>query len=393
MSRHSHYFGSPSGCVTAVLPFALEALIGDWTSLRSPFVRNRPEEFSRGEWAYLIGELDPQRLDRYFSESFGPRISCPPNDVRVLFRPRGTVAVWLPNNVSLLGPLSTIALTLTGNRLLLKSGSGAANLTGTFLSSVMNHLRPGCLRSLLEDRVQHHRFDRHDPRNREWAEEADVRIVFGSDRAAAEIHGSASAKAAASISFTDRRSTVWMDPAACTDAVLISLIRVFTVYGTAGCSSPRSVVLLDATQEQCKRIRDRLLALWPEAAKEVAPPHLASANYLSWQMALAEGWDARLAPSNAAVLATGTRMLPSVEGPMFLPIVAAPLEHAVEDLPENIQTVGYALPGPLSPSWLELLASTRVKRFVPISKMHNFGPVWDGRSFWRECFEEVDLQL
>ena len=36
-------------------------------------------------------------------------------------------------------------------------------------------------------------------------------------------------------------------------------------------------------------------------------------------------------------------------------------------------------------------ACTRAKRVVPIARMHHFGPVWDGRGFWREAFEEVPV--
>jgi hypothetical protein len=390
MSDYLHYFESAEGARAAVFPFPLDELIDDWASLRTPLLRNKPASFNRTEWAYLIGELAPKRLASYVERSFGTQLQVAPPNVKTLFRPRGTVAVWLPNNVSLLGPLSAVALSLTGNTLFLKSGSQATDLTAEFLAVVHRHLRRGHLRSAIERRVRHETFDRNDERNRTWAEQAEVRIVFGADSTADEIHGMQPAKGA-SISFTDKRSTVWMEPCACTDEVLKNLIRVFAIYGTAGCSSPRSVVLLDGSGEQVNHVKQRLIELWDEAVRERPQQHIASSNYLCRQIALALGWDAELAGPNAAVIATGGPCLAEPSGPMFLPVSAATLEEAIAGLPANVQTIGYALTAPNDPRWLTVLGRTGAKRFVPISQMHHFGPVWDGRNYWRECFEQVDL--
>ncbi len=390
MSEYLHYFESAEGSRAAVFPFPLNEFIDDWASLRAPLLKNKPAAFNRTEWAYLIGELEPKRLASYVERSFGTQLPVAPPSVKTLFRPRGTVAVWLPNNVSLLGPLSAVALSLTGNSLLLKSGSQATDLTAEFLGIVHRHLRPGHLKSAIEQRVRHETFDRHDERNRAWAEQAEVRIVFGADGTADEIHGMQPSKGA-SISFTDKRSTVWMEAGAWTDEVLKNLIRVFAIYGTAGCSSPRSVVLLDGTCEQANQVKQRLIELWGEAVKERPPQHIASSNYLCLQTALALGWDAGLAGLNAAVIATGRAGLPEPSGPMFLPVTGATLEEAISGLPANVQTIGYALAAPNDPRWVSILGRTMAKRFVPISQMHHFGPVWDGRNYWRECFEQVDL--
>jgi hypothetical protein len=43
--------------------------------------------------------------------------------------------------------------------------------------------------------------------------------------------------------------------------------------------------------------------------------------------------------------------------------------------------------------YLHVAATTGLKRIVSISRMHRFGPVWDGQSYWRQAFEEIEVQL
>jgi hypothetical protein len=38
------------------------------------------------------------------------------------------------------------------------------------------------------------------------------------------------------------------------------------------------------------------------------------------------------------------------------------------------------------------MARARVKRFVPLSAMHHFGPVWDGYDYLLQLFECMELQ-
>ena len=89
---------------TAVaLPFALDELIRDWEAVRRAMRGPVPEPFARDEWAYLMSSLGATELRAVFSSAFGqPAPNEPANALAV---PRPSVAVWLPNNVSLLGPL------------------------------------------------------------------------------------------------------------------------------------------------------------------------------------------------------------------------------------------------------------------------------------------------
>src|ERR1044071_410988 len=113
MSETLHFFATPHRCTVVALPFALAQVLGDWGQLRKLMVRKVPEAFTREEWAYLAGFVDPENLQRCFLENFGDVVPGLTTGASILVRPRGTIAIWLPNNVSLLGPLVLILASLT----------------------------------------------------------------------------------------------------------------------------------------------------------------------------------------------------------------------------------------------------------------------------------------
>lgn len=339
-----------------------------WSGLRATMIRARPDAFTRDEWAYLIAFLDAGHLQEIVRSATAPN---------AIARPRGTVAVWLPNNVSLLGPLTLILLSLTGNEIFMKEGSRADALTLAFA----DYVRANGGAALLA-RTEILRAERNDPVVTERTAQADVVIVFGSDDAvtAAARHVRPGATL---IPFSDRRSEAWLSGRP-TDEVLVDLIKVFAIYGQAGCTSPTRVVVLDGNAEE---IRDRIVRLWPERLRN-REPHVASANVLAAQLAAAAGWDAALVPANTAVIAAGAAALDVPQAGLILPIVALSVDEAAASLPPNIQTVGHNVDAGTALAWLE---GTPVKRIVPIAAMHHFGPVWDGREWWRECFEWIEL--
>jgi hypothetical protein len=354
-------------------------------------VREMPSAFARDEWAYLITFLDHGNLLGIFEQSFGRSVSAPESPVRMMARPRGPVAIWLPNNVSLLGPLTVILLSLTGNPMRLKGGSQSEDLAGAFLEFARaNAVR--VLKSYLDGHVCHEVFDRDDLRHREMAATAMLRIVFGSDSAAEAIHALPHPLESMGFSFVDRRSEVWLEKSATGEPVLRDLLKVFAIYGQAGCTSPRRVLLLDGTHEDAIALRDRLVNLWPQVIKRPPAMNVASGNIMARQWAAALGWDARLAAQNGAVLAVGSVDTREFTAMMALMIVPATEAQALSSLPSNIQTIGYGVATHDDHRWLHLLARTSTKRFVPIGSMHHFGPVWDGQDFWRQAFEQLEIQ-
>jgi hypothetical protein len=391
MSEHLHYFEESGRRTAVVLPFELDNLLAEWAALRTRMIRRISPDFTREEWGYLVAFLNPDNLRGAFIEAFGMPCETTGGHASALARPRGSIALWLPNNVSLLGPLTVILLSLTGSHIRVKGGSRSEDLVDAFLRYVREHAHAGILTEYLEARVTHEVFGRDDPRNAEMAAHASMRVVFGSDRAAAAIHALAHPLASVGVSFSDRRSEVWVETDALTDEVLSALIKVFAVYGQAGCTSPGRVVVLNRPQADAVALRDRLCALWPHTLSRPIAPHLASQNVMARQWAAALGWDAALASGHHAVLAAGSYELPPVPAPLLLPIVAAPLEEAIACLPPNVQTVGRAVLEPDAPKWLSVLARTKIKRFVPIDRMHHFGSVWDGERFWQQAFEMVQI--
>ncbi len=386
MSDHLAHFTREDRACAVALGYDLEMRFAQWDALRVRMARGVPEAFTRDEWAYLITFFDRANLQLPFTQSFGQL--APAGRVSALFRPRGPIAIWLPNNVSLLGPLTLILTSFAARPIRVKSGSRSDDLCAAFLDYAVENLPAGELADWLRAEVKVERFGREDERNQTFAAAAAVRIVFGSDAAASAVHALPHPVASVGITFADHRSEAWVELAALDDAHLRTLIRVFAIYGQAGCTSPRRVVIIDGTIADCIALRARMIELW----REEAPMHVASQNILSYQLAAAAGWDAQLAPRHAAVLGVGTLAQDSMPGLMSLAIVAATATDAASSLPANIQTVGHCLRHAAAPEWLALLAQTPVKRWVPVAQMHHFGAVWDGVNFWQQLFEETLIQ-
>lgn len=392
MSSTLQFYRSPGGITAVHLPFDLTEVVAHWSGLRRIMARQKPESYTRDEWAYLISFLDAANLKSPFEDSFGEPAQNAADGIVRLLRPRGRIGIWLPGNVSLLGPLTVILLSLTGNRIRTKGTPRAEDLTGVFLEFARAHLPEGALRHHLTERVRHEVFDRTDPRNQETAAAVDVRIVFGSDDAVQSIHALDHPVDSVGFSFADRQSEAWLEKDAVSDEMLSDLIKVFAIYGQAGCTSPRRVVILGATSDEATAVRDRVRALWADVLGADPAAHVASENVMSMQCAAAHGWDAVLAPRNAAVLAAGALSLEPFPGRMALTFVPASLEEAIQSLPERIQTIGHGFSEPrLGGPWLDVLAQTGVKRMVPLARMHHFGPVWDGQAYWRQSFDEVEV--
>ena len=393
MPERVHYFKSLAGINALALPFDYQQSIEDWTALRKRMVREVPTEFTRDEWAYLTTFLDRENLFNPFLTTFGAATEALDQAPNLLYRPRGAITIWLPNNVSLLGPLTLVLLSLTGQPIHLKLGSSAQDLTGAFLQFAMANLPHGELKEYLTTNVKAETFSREDPRQQRLANDAQIRIVFGSDAAAEAIHRLPHPLESLGFSFVDRKSEAWVEQGALNEQVLTTLIKVFAIYGQAGCTSPKRVILLDGSETAARHLRDDLLDLWPTVILAEAPMHIASDNVMAEQWARALGWDARCTPENTALLAHGTRNLPGFDVLMALRVQSATRKQALADLPPNIQTIGHALESPNDPAWLKLLAGSHVRRFVNLSRMHHFGSIWDGQEFWRQCFEPMEVSI
>jgi hypothetical protein len=382
MSNTSVFRGT-LGTVHLSLPFELKSMLDGWGKVRSAMLKDVLDAFSRDEWAYLVAFLGKDSLMLPFEQSFGtPDSSAKSNSL--LARPRGPVGLWLPNNVSLLGPLMLIVVSLSGCPLRMKAGSRSEDLTGVFLDFARKHAPDGALSKYLRDRTRHEVFSSDDPRNREIAATSAVRIVFGSDEAAAAIHALPHPLDSTSISFSDRRSEAWLEPGRCDDATLRDLIKVFAIYGQAGCTSPSRVILLDSDLAATLELRDRLIALWPIVIRRRTAMNIASDNVRSWQLARAAGWDSILVSENRAVISVGDYSLKTHPSLMEMRIVPATAAEAGAALPKNIQTIGHALKD--SASLLNTLLGSNVARFVPLATMHHFETVWDGQDFFAQLF-------
>jgi hypothetical protein len=393
MYKHLHVFQMNRKVTAVALPFEVDSIIEDWHNLRKIMIKNIPAEFTRDEWAYLIAFLAKENLHQPFDSTFGNPLNIPSKPVSYLARPRGNIGLWLPNNVSLLGPLMLVLLGLSGNPIRAKAGSQSENLTGIFLNFALQNLLECQLKEFLAERVTIECFDRSDPRNQEMAAESSIRIAFGSDEAVKAIDSMPHPVESVSIPFIDRRSEAWVEKEALNDEEIEALIKVFAIYGQAGCTSPKKVVIIDGNMQEAVELQNRVIEMWPKIMTRLPPQHVASSNIMACQWARALGWEVGLTENNGAVVAAGTSKMPMFTSLMSLPITWATVEEAANSLPENIQTIGHAFKDSKATGLLKILADTKVKRIVPLSSMHHFGHVWDGYAFWRQLFEEVEVLL
>jgi hypothetical protein len=376
---------------TAVaLPFALEELLDGWAAVRRAMRGPVPEPFARDEWAYLMTFTGDAELRDVFRATFGEPAPDGPADALAV--PRGPVAVWLPNNVTLLGPLVTILLSLTGAATTFKVGGRAEDLTSPFVAWLREHAPVGPLRRWVREYVQMFAVERGDPRSLELAREAAVRIAFGSDEGVEGVEALAHPATSQGFAFGNRRSEAWMSSArAAEPEVCDTLVRVFAIYGQAGCTAPRRVVVIGGSPEDARALRDRLIRCWPRIVPALPAMHIASANLAAAQQAAAAGWEPALVDGHRAMVACGPPSAPVIESVQSLFITSATTDQAVTTAPVNLQTVGHALENPESREWTQAILASGAERFVPLARMHHFGPVWDGFAYWRGLFREVEI--
>jgi hypothetical protein len=377
----------PAGVVALHTPHVLSAYLAAAGQARKQLLREVPQAFTRDEWAYLMGALDPAWIAAQLDATFGPLATTGARP-QWLARPRGRVAVWLPANVSLLGPLTLLALVASGNAVQMKASSRADDLSTAFLRAIRSRT-PEFARFF--DNVDIQAFGRDDARNASMAEQAQVRIVFGADETARHVHALAHPLESVALSFVNRRSEAWLEPEAVTEQTLRELVQVFAIYGQAGCTSPSRVVLLDASEKQALQVQARLLELWPLAVRRDVAMHVASDNVRLLQLARAAGWQAEMVARHRGLVAVGGPELQRLGSGLVMSLVPATLQQACATLPPHIQTIGHAVQAPQSTKWQKLVVQQQLRRWVPLRRMHHFGWVWDGEEFWRQLFRWTEF--
>ena len=386
-ASYSLHFRNDGENINLEMDRDIEGIITEWSNLRRAMTREVPDGFSRDEWAYLISFIEMRALNEVYSSTFGKRIEEPEARKRILVS--GTrVALWSPNNVSLLAPLTMILVSITGSRLRIKLGNEGADLCTPLVNWVRSKVKSGPLYEWLKSDLEVAQFSRSDSRGAEWSNWADVKLVFGSDAGCAAVDALPTTEHAQTFLFSDKTSRMWCTAQHMDDTAIDTLIRVFSIYGTAGCTSPRVVTILDGTEQDARTLGNRLADRWPEIVKQDIEMHHASQNVLSAQIGGAKGSDVLTIERNAAVIAISENESLLPIGHYTLEITHSTVEDAIKALPDNIQTIGHHLPSEMVKSLSNKLNSTEVKRFVPVGEMHHFGPVWDGLHFWRGLFRE-----
>ncbi len=264
MSEIAHDFRQSQVITRVMLPFVLRDVLTAWNALRTEMARSRvPAEYTRDEWAYLIAFLNSERMELWFSTTFGSLESSVMDGLpAVVARSRSPIALWLPNNVSLLGPLCVVVLAMSGAEVRVKTGSRSVNLVEPFLRFIREKGEKSLV-ALLE-RIQIVQGDRESLAVQNLAKDSMLRVVFGSDAAALNIRALSGPPTAQTIAFSHHRSEAWIEWECVTEDLVDSLIRVFAIYGQAGCTAPSRVILIDATAGQAMSLSDRVCQRWPK---------------------------------------------------------------------------------------------------------------------------------
>ncbi len=377
-----------------VLPYDLQLFFSSIENMRQDMIRNKLKEFTRDEWAYLLSFLSTENLWKVFLNTFGSRLSH--NDsatYNCIYKPRGIVTIWLPNNVSMLGPLSYIMALLSGCQVVLKIGSSGENLSTPFYEYLIMKLNSH-LREYIKTHTQIVTVSRDSPMLNDISYKSDVRVFFGSDDSWKNVSALKKKDSCVDIPFLDHVSEAWIEVSQVTDNLLKTFLKVFNIYGQAGCTSPKKLVLIGGSSSDAKIIRQNIISLWDQKTipKNITP-HIASQNLLAHQRALALGYDSLIADQNSAVFAVGDENKKYFSSYFFLPIFTGSLDWAINQLPANIQTIGLASPKDMELHMVGKLVNTNVKRVVGIDKMHHFGQFWDGYEYWRSFFECIEVNF
>mgnify|MGYP001334126059 CR=1 FL=1 len=46
------------------------------------------------------------------------------------------------------------------------------------------------------------------------------------------------------------------------------IIKVFAIYGRAGCTSPQCITILDGNEDDCNQLAEHLAKHWPQTIKK-----------------------------------------------------------------------------------------------------------------------------
>ena len=377
-SFQPHGAGTP---LSLLSPHDVGRVLADWERLAKRMARDKADDFSRDDWAYLLRFLREAHLTALLKETF----PLPEGETRRYFTPRSPVGVWLPSNVTLLGPLLVILLSLGGATVTLKVSSRGADLTGRFVDFAKDELTGTALGDYLTSRLSVVRMDRDDARNRELAARAQVRVIFGEDGTARSVDALPHPVGSLTVAFTDRASEAWLLPrAALTADVQDALLRVFSVFGQAACTAPRRVVLVGGDAAAAAQLARGLAERPNERAAALAD---ASERVLAVEEARAHGFSV-VDSTGGLVILHGPPRLPLVRGRAVLHVTFATEEEALATTPPNLQTIGVAYgDARMDESLIGKLIERGAARIVPLARMHDFAAEWDGIEVLRSLFD------
>lgn len=375
----------------AATPFDSErlALLAELSAslLRDPESRNWPELVA---FAFAIRPAELQRLKRDHEASVGPGTTA---------AARGIVLHFAPANVATVGSLSWVWSFLTGNanvvRVSTRRGEVAARLESAISTMLSGHRLAPSNRWVSYD---------HDPAITEiLSRGADVRMIWGGNRAVEEIRPVRSKPGTLDLVFRDRVSIAVLDAraiAALDDGMLRDLVSKFVadviLFDQAACSSPKVLFWvgpgsLGLSERWWAAVLDEL------AARDYVPPEGATVRKLGAASVAAMTGAARrvstLSPSLTILEADADRLI-SDHGCGWGFIEQRQVDCLEEILPSlhsGVQTVSTAGFGEEIAAFAQALARKGVDRVVPVGTALQFGRYWDGFDLFQVLTRRVQI--
>lgn len=328
---------------------------------------------------------DPRALDGVVATTGGRSIAT---------APRGIVAHWTAGNVPTLAVFSLVQGWLSKNANIVKVPDSAADLMAEILdlvSEIEVDVAGRTIRgSVLSDAAVLVSFPSSDERaNRDLSRLADVRVIWGGERAVEAILALPRREAAEDLVFGPKYSFAVADASATEGEGVRTLARrVATdavVFDQTGCSSPH-VLFVEGGEAALRRTAEALAEAFAGLTARFPRPPLdpgAAVDVIAARARHALDPDRDLiAPRGSEWTVLIGRDL-RLEEPVFHRVLFVKsidrIERAATLVTRNVQTIGLAVADPdRRRAFAREAAYAGAARCVPLGTMNNFDAPWDG---------------
>ena len=350
--------------------------------------------------AFLSSWLRQLSMNRVLAVNFGsslPALDAPWENAgqRLRAAPAGLVCHWVAGNVPTLAMFSWAMAALAKNASIVRVSQDSREIARLLFQAVQHaeasfEGKPYRGESLMARTSVIHFPSTDQAMNHAMSLAADVRVIWGGSEAVRAVTQYPRMEHCEDLIFGPKYSVALMDAAAVRDPdfsaeAIRALVRDTVLFEQGACSSPQ-VLYVEAGEEECERLADRLAEAFREASrrfpKRGGDPFQASqivnarANY-----GLKEGTSLRMSKdlSYTLLLERGAVLRDAIQGRTLFVVAVEDLREAVALFSPKIQTIGMAVANPARRAALAEQAALRgVARSVQPGSMNLYESPWDG---------------